>query len=219
MPEVYLLDIDEDLTAQEYHRLTKVLSQEKQERLSRFRFFVDAQRSLFGEIMARALLAERTGLPNERLLFRVNENGKPFLESQQNIHFNISHGGKYVACAIDDEPVGIDVERIQEMDRGVAERFFAPDEISYVTAPPDETQAERYIQIWTMKESRLKWEGIGLAKCLSSFSVLDKREDVYYHKVLQNSESICYVCTLKASWPLCRILGKKDFMKMSETLL
>lgn len=54
----------------------------------------------------------------------------------------------------------------------LAKRFFTADEQAYLFEQPEQT-ALRFYQVWTGKESYLKYLGTGLKKSLTSFSVLD----------------------------------------------
>lgn len=122
-----------------------------------------------------------------------------------NIHFNISHTGGYVACAVADEPVGIDIELIKPIEHKIAEQFYTPDEAEYLMTGDIEC---RFHEVWTKKESRIKWEGKGLHKSLTSFSVVDsnEQEQVIYHHIFQNDESVYYVCSTKKVSPSVQIM-------------
>ncbi|MHB8170251.1 MAG: 4'-phosphopantetheinyl transferase family protein [Thermincolia bacterium] len=50
------------------------------------------------------------------------------MTNYKGFQFNISHSGDLVVCAVDYQPVGIDVELIDKPHLEVAERFFTRDE-------------------------------------------------------------------------------------------
>lgn len=85
------------------------------------------------------------------------------------LHFSLSHSGVYVACAISDTSVGVDIELEAEEDLRFAERFFHPDETARILASPDRRSS--FYQHWTLKESYLKCLGTGLSVPLHSFCV------------------------------------------------
>lgn len=69
------------------------------------------------------------------------------------MNFNITHSGKYVACAISDTPIGIDMEGNRKDVCSVARRFFNKDESEWVCMAESESeQKERFLKIWTFKE-------------------------------------------------------------------
>ncbi|MCR5603129.1 MAG: 4'-phosphopantetheinyl transferase superfamily protein [Lachnospiraceae bacterium] len=90
-------------------------------------------------------------------------NGKSYTE----VYFSVSHSGDYAVCALDDHPVGIDVEVIGKESRNIAERFFARDELEYIT------DTGSFYHIWTLKESFMKVVGLGMRLPMDSFSVTD----------------------------------------------
>ena len=83
------------------------------------------------------------------------------------MNFNITHSGKYVACAISDKPIGIDMEGNRKDVCSVARRFFNKDESEWVCmAELESEQKERFLKIWTFKEAYSKMTGDGIALCL-----------------------------------------------------
>ena len=212
MIEVTISHINPELACNDFDLLLPLVSHEKQDRIKRFHAFRDKRNCLLGDILVQVEISRITGLKNAQLHFAVNERGKPYLIDCPNIHFNISHSGDYIACAISEEPVGIDIEQIKSADIHIAHRFFAMDEVEYIQS--DDANS-RFYEVWTMKESRIKLEGLGLYKPLSSFSVFDSTEQgfVYYHEVLKNKETICYVCTTKKSTPTAKLMSTHQLMK------
>lgn len=211
MLEVVILTVIPELTQDEFDILLTLVSQEKQERIKRFHFFRDARNCLLGDVLTRVEICRATGLSNKQLEFSTNAYGKPFLLNSPHIHFNISHAGHYVVCAVSNEPVGIDIELINpSADMKIAERFFTPDETAYIMAGEQE---QRFYKVWTKKESRIKWEGKGLHKPLTSFSVLDSNEQgqLIYHKVYQNDEAICHVCSTNKTTPSVKLIETITF--------
>ena len=206
MFDAVVLIADPELTREQFDVLLPIVSPEQQMRIKRYRFFRDARNTLLGDILARHEICRATGLDMESLDFSVNAYGKPFITNLPNIHFNISHAGRYVACAVADEPVGIDIELIVDADMDIAERYFTPDEIAYIKGGQP---ARRFFEIWTKKESRIKWEGKGLFIPLTSFSVLAPaaQTQLAYHEVLYDGEAICHTCSAKQKKPSVKILN------------
>ena len=79
----------------------------------------------------------------------------------------------------------------------------------------DDDHTRRFYEVWTKKECRIKWEGKGLHKPLASFSVfeLNNREQAAYHKVFQNDETICHVCSKKQKPPTIRMMDTTLFIQ------
>ena len=140
---------------------------ERRERAMRFRFGKDQRLCLgAGLLCARMLRAAGVGdLSIERGTF-----GKPYLAQRPDVHFNVSHSGTLVVCAVGEAPVGADVETRGGYDAGVAQMCFQGDELDWLAAEPDVDYA--FTRLWTRKEAYLKLLGTGLSKPANSFSAL-----------------------------------------------
>ena len=96
-----------------------------------------------------------------------NEHGKPYLCRKPDVHFNLSHSGHTVLCALSRQEVGCDIEQIGRLTIKIARRCFHPEELTCGNA---EDMGE-LTTIWTLKESFAKCIGSGLSIPLRSFSV------------------------------------------------
>ncbi|MCL2841528.1 MAG: 4'-phosphopantetheinyl transferase superfamily protein [Defluviitaleaceae bacterium] len=209
MLEVSILEINPELKQSDFDALLPFVAEDRQEKINKFHFYKDARNCLLGDILARNEICRITGFKNNQLNFDNNKYGKPHLVSDASIHFNISHAENYVACAVSDEPVGIDIEINKSFDIKIAERFFMADEVLYIKNADKATMAWRFYEVWIKKESRIKWEGKGLHMPLTSFSVFqcDEIPPVNYYEVFRNDEYICYLCTKKTIKPITRIMN------------
>lgn len=97
--------------------------------------------------------------------------GKPFFREAPQLHFNISHSGGLWACAFADSPVGVDVQRHCPIRReAIARRFFCPEEVDWLRR----TQYAAFFDLWTAKESYLKYTGQGLRAGLRSVCLVER---------------------------------------------
>ena len=153
MTDVTILNTTPILTKNEFDTLLQLVAPEKQERISRFHFYIDACNTLLGDVLTRIEICRLTGFSNKHHEFTVNEYGKPILSSNPQIHFNISHSSNYVVCAIGDKQLGINVEMIKPIDLKIANRFFSTDEIAYIFNPQDDLIPHRFYEIWIKKNA------------------------------------------------------------------
>lgn len=159
-----LASADADRYGEVYGRLYEKASEERKRRADRYLRFEDKLRC----VTADALL--RRALGSDHFRTETDPHGKPRLADPQNFHYNLSHSGRYVVIAWGDGDVGVDVQQHSaEMNRrAVAEQCFAPDEQTYVGE-----SIRRFFEVWTGKESYLKYTGEGLRKDMRSFSILN----------------------------------------------
>lgn len=134
----------------------------------------DLQRSLFGELLVRRMVSEKLNIPFGEIEIGFSSKGKPMLKGKNDLHFNLSHSGHWVVCAIANKPVGIDVEVIQPGKLKIAKRFFTDTEIKDLRSKEEQEQLHYFFDLWTLKESYLKVLGKGLTLALNSFSVVNE---------------------------------------------
>jgi 4'-phosphopantetheinyl transferase len=184
-----------------YQRLYKLASPGRQQRADRYLRKEDARRCIVADALLRYALRHTLG--TDRAEPALTEDGKPFLPGRKDFHFNLSHSGNWVVIAWSDRPMGIDVEVIA-MDEGkeqLARRFFSADEQDYLFATQGQERALRFFEIWTKKESYLKYLGTGINRPLHSFSVLGPLEVAFSTRLLEDA-----VWTLCAENSECKIL-------------
>ncbi len=138
-------------------------------------------------IGAEVCLSVALGLPLP-LEYQTEENGKPFIEGAP--QFNISHSGNYVVCAVDESPVGADIERISRMKASIFNRIASPIE-KQRAACLENDPLEYCCTVWTKKESLLKLTGEGIRKELSAVCT---ESEGYYHTEKIDSDYILSVC-------------------------
>ena len=161
-----IFDLTGDL---EYKTLLAQVDEAKRFKLLKFIHSEDLQRSLFAELLIRKLLIERYRLNNKEIRFLVNEYGKPYCDRVDDFHFNVSHSGDWVVCAVDRVPVGIDIEKISAIDLDISKNFFSEQEHQDLMQSDD--PFEYFFTLWSLKESYIKLIGKGLSHPLNSFSM------------------------------------------------
>ena len=208
-----MLEINRDLNSPEYQDLLKTVFSDKRERIIRFKRFEDAQRCLLGDVLLRKAIMDHIDLPVSLIKFAVNEYGKPFLENVPNFHFNLSHAGKYVACAVGDTSVGIDVEILDPINLKIAERYFCGSETEYILSKPNEDQTKAFYEIWTKKEAYIKYKGKGLSISLNTFNVLNLCSEVFFYRIYDDAQAICHVCSESAEKPSTIYIAMNELLE------
>lgn len=180
-----------------YDRLYALASPERKVRADHFRRRDDALRCVTADALLRRVLGE----DHDRV--EKTPDGKPFLPHRPDFHFNLSHSGNWVAIAWGHANVGLDVESCGHKTNmeAVARRFFAAEERQYVFAE-DQDQTRRFFEIWTGKESYLKYLGAGLQKDLTSFSVLSPEPGLHLHREELPDGSLLCLCTTEDQYTL-----------------
>ena len=100
------------------------------------------------------------------------DNGKPYLIGLP-FHFSFSHCKGYAACAVDDKPVGIDIEIIHPRIAKVAHKFLNDQEKTMIAGLVEMDQLNQLAFLWAAKEAMYKKHeqlGIDFAK---DFNILE----------------------------------------------
>lgn len=121
--------------------------------------------------------------------FTYGAHGKPFLREFPDIQFNLSHCRDAILCAIDDSPVGCDIESIgKQLSRDLCQYCSNEEEYSRILEAPI-PQAE-FTKLWTQKEAYLKYTGQGIVSNLPDLFRSRQKE-------LQNIELKSKICIEK----------------------
>ena len=159
----------EDLDLERSYNL---VSKERQEKIDFYRFEKDKKLSCGAYLLLKKLLAEKN---IENPTFETGKYGKAYISSHDDIFFNLSHSGKIVLCAISDMEVGADVEyNDPDIDLGIARHYFYNSE--YESIMNSENKSDEFFKYWVLKESYMKYTGLGMNLNLDSFEIIIEDE-------------------------------------------
>lgn len=182
-----------DLTEGDFAAAFESMSSERKARCLRFNFAEDRRRMAFGEMLLRKLISKEFN--SENILIKNLPSGKPvaFADNKE-IYVSISHSGDFVAAALCDNEVGIDLEVTREVKPDFIKKVLSADELEFVNESNDKTMA--FLKVWTAKEAYLKLTGEGLSG-LKSANVLPLIKDGEKDGlVLQEHHTPDFACTI-----------------------
>jgi 4'-phosphopantetheinyl transferase len=154
------------------------VSEERRRQINRFLHWQDAHRALFAELLLNTVAVHRLRVPREALVFGRGKWGKPCLLSHPHLHFNLTHSGSHILCASADTPLGIDAESPGPIDEAVWDLALSPDEYRVMHNCPIEDRSQRFITLWTVKESFAKALGMGLELSFTDLTIQDRPEGI-----------------------------------------
>ena len=211
--QVYVINALNELSDAEFECALSKIDPEQKDRIMRFHFIEDKKRALAGILLSKYAIGKVFGLLPDEIRFEKNKYGKPHVAGRSGVHYNISHSGDYVVCAVSSSPVGIDVQEISGQNLDVADRFFSQEERDALAMCEGDAKRKLFYEIWSLKEAYIKCIGMGLSKPLDEFGVvkesgkyrlIDKGEwiDEYHFCKYDIDErySLC-VCSQDASIP------------------
>lgn len=111
---------------------------------------------------------------------------KPFFPAHPDIHFNVSHSENLGLCALDETPVGVDIQLMTPRRTGFLDKICSPDQRIWLKERGDSMEA--FALLWCLKESFVKQQGTGLTLPVSDIcpplpageEKLLERDGLYY---------------------------------------
>lgn len=115
--------------------------------------------------------------------YYLNEYGKPLSKDKC---FNISHSHGYIALIIDTANVGIDIEKIRDVDSDLMDFISNVEERNYIH------DNVSFFEIWTNKEALVKASGTGIRNKPNSIPGLPLNGIIVYNNKNYFNKTIRY---------------------------
>ena len=188
MIKILALKLTSDLVNLDHKGFLQMVNKEKQEKIKHFYRLEDSVRSLFAELIVRKTICEKYNIPNSDVEFWANEFGKPFLAGTDDFNFNVSHSSEWIVCAVGNRPLGVDIEKIKEIEIGdMVKYFFSRQELETIKKISDCDKIKYFYELWTLKESYVKAIGKGRYIPLNSLTLrLEDNIKLYEGKTLRD---------------------------------
>ena len=177
---VSIFDHMEQCTEEEVRRMLPLVSAQRREQALRYKHTLGQFCCLKSWLMLIGL--EDDGIRGLEGEWKYNEHGKPYIEGGP--YFSISHCKEGIAVAINDQPIGIDIEAIRHADQDLIARTMNEQEQKQIHNDRD------FTRLWTQKEAILKMKGTGI----ESFEQLQNLDPKKYD--LQTIENEKYIYTI-----------------------
>ena len=173
------LYIDDTYQEIDLNAVLPQLSEQRREQVLRFKHEGSRKQCAAAYLLLKRALKEVYGI-DENPVFEYDEGGKPTLKGHSEIHFNLSHCTKAVACVVADRPVGIDVEETCRYKDSLARYAMNDEEYNQITR--SDNPALTFTKLWIMKEALLKYTGEGLRRDIKTVLNLSPASEVEFHK-------------------------------------
>ncbi|MBQ4404456.1 MAG: 4'-phosphopantetheinyl transferase superfamily protein [Selenomonadaceae bacterium] len=204
MIEVYLLNLTSQLE-KPVEKFLHYFTARRQEKILRYKFTADRNRTVWAELLARSIIAKKMSRPIEEIQIGRDENGKPYVLNSA-LQISLSHSENWAACSVGEVASGIDVEEDSRDELALAEIFFTTREYHQLCKLNGRARSEKFLSIWTLKESFAKLTGDKLDDVLrvDSVDILSGR-NLIFGKNFFVDRAVVGVCTEYSALPECFI--------------
>jgi 4'-phosphopantetheinyl transferase len=165
----------EDLTEAVAQACAPLLSEDECAQWQTFRFDRHRREYLTTRALVRTALSHHHPLAPEAWRFQTNPYGKPTVDPDCGLRFNLSNSPGLVVCLIAQRAeVGVDAEPIERAEKvaELASEVLSPLELVQLETLRGPERLDRILSLWTLKEAYIKARGMGLSLPLSKVSFL-----------------------------------------------
>jgi len=142
-----------------------LLDEEERARWQRYRFEKNRREYLATHALARIALSSIHPLAPDAWRFAAHAYGKPSIQPDCGLRFNLSNAPGMVVCLIAHGlEVGVDVEPVARAERilALAPQVFSALEVAQLEDLSGPEKLDRAVSLWTLKEAYIKARGMGL---------------------------------------------------------
>ncbi|MBR1668652.1 MAG: 4'-phosphopantetheinyl transferase superfamily protein [Bacteroidaceae bacterium] len=157
--KLFVRDDIGSITSEQLEQAIASLPEWRREKALRFKFEQGRKECAVAYLLLCKALKEGFGI-DEQPHFSIGEHGKPSLVEHPEIHFNVSHCKKAVACVVSSEAVGVDVECIGRYNEALARHVLNDKEYAQVCQSSNPQLL--FTSYWTQKEAIVKLTGRGI---------------------------------------------------------
>lgn len=157
-PYIFVVNT-KDFTNDDLNTLYNLSDEYTKNKADRLFLTQDKINCLCANVLRKYLIFKLFGINFEKQTLNFNKFNKPFLKDYEKIYFNISHSGNFVACVINDNEIGVDIQKITKYNDAVAKYIF--DKKEYDSLILSKNKDLDFTKLWTKTESILKLQGNG----------------------------------------------------------
>lgn len=209
---IYLFQELRTFSVQSFERSLQLLPPERREYAFHFKHPEDQKRSALAWLLLAYGLRKEYGMEAVPK-FRKAASGKPFLLGAHMPFFSLSHSGDFVGCALHDQEIGLDIQKITEPRDSLIRRVCTQEELASLKSSQD------FCRIWAMKESAVKLTGEGITGNFRD--ILTLHPDMRTHAVpLENGAGfLAYSVYGETELPIQIISTAELFLTYSRSLM
>lgn len=132
-----------------------------------------AEQSICARMLLADLLCDENNHTNKEILSNISfsSDKRPYIEGMKDVFISISHSENAVAVAFSDKPIGIDIQKITDVNPRVAKRTLTEEELNYLSS----SDMSEFFMLWTAKEALIKTGACSYSSAINTSFVKENR--------------------------------------------
>lgn len=186
---------------------TSCVQPEEKQRIAKFVFKKDFKSSLIGRLLMRKYIQTVTKLSYDEIKIFRDEKNKPFVKTDLNFSFNVSHQGNFTVLSGEvGTKIGVDVMKIEysggksldDFFRIMNRQFSQSEWVQINDSGSDSARLKTFCRNWCLKEAYVKAVGVGITVNLQKITFKINTPVVYRGDVVTDTE--LYIDGKKMPW-------------------
>lgn len=195
---IYLFQELTSLSDEHFHQMIYLLPKERQEYVKRYKKTEDQKQSTLAWLLLNYGLKQEYGI-KKIPFFQKMPSGKPFFPEKNMPFFNLSHSGSFAGCALHNEEVGLDIQKLTLPRASLVKKVCTESELASAKSELD------FCRIWAMKESAVKLTGEGITGSFRDFLMLHPEIHIQVIPLKENAGFLAYSTYTKQKLPIVTV--------------
>lgn len=205
---IYLFEELDVFSEEQLQQGLALLPEKRREYVLRFLQRKDQTQSAVGWLLLAYGIRQEYGM--EKIPdFQKTASGKPFFQEENMPFFNLSHSGNFVGCALHEEEIGLDLQKLTPAKPSLVRRVCTDEEQISVKSDLD------FCRIWAMKESAVKLTGEGITGSFQDILVLHPEIHTYSVPLENSTGFLAYSTYDRQKLPIVRVSAKQLLAELS----
>ena len=165
----YKLNIN-SLSDEEYKEIYNKADEIRKKKCDNYKLIDDKKRCLAAYYLLLKVLEEYS---IDKSKISYDKEHIILIDSDYNI--SISHSGYFVLLAISKNKIGIDIERIRDINFAITGYFCNDNDLDYI-----DNDINKFFEVWTFKEAFSKANGMGISRESKNINFKDYNKEFVY---------------------------------------
>lgn len=175
---IYMINMNSMVLDKSY--FLQFLSRNEIDHVSQYKQEKDQLRSILGIVLAKYGYYQAWKIGKVNVELSYTQHGQPYIEGSDR-YISISHSNMWICSVNSNQPIGVDIQEKDSAWKDFYYRYLAKSEVDHLQHLKECDKKHYVHMIWCMKESILKYKGVGLLEDPRMIELKEVSDGLYYH--------------------------------------